>query len=91
MKALDCYKDSSVKLEFACKRYYFLGTSTFNSLPIKTRQISGSLLFRKSVDEYFVWCSLHLHSNKVIFFLFLSLYFMFLSRTPLITLSTLAL
>ena len=52
MKALDCYKDSSVKLEFAWKRYYFLGT--FNSLPIKTRQISGSLLFRKSVDEYFL-------------------------------------
>ena len=54
MKALDFYKDSSVKLEFAWKRYYLLGTSTFNSLPIKTRQFSGSLLFRKSVDEYFL-------------------------------------
>ena len=54
MKVLDCYKDSLVKLEFARKRYYFLGTSTLNSLPIKTRQISGRLLFRKSVDEYFV-------------------------------------
>ena len=59
MKALDCYKDSSVKLEFTRKRYYFLGTSTFNSLPIKTRQISGSLLFRKSVDDFFgIVCSL---------------------------------
>ena len=54
MKALDFYKDSSVKLEFAWKRYYLLGTSTFNSLPIKTRQFSGSFLFRKSVDEYFL-------------------------------------
>ena len=34
------------------ENFHFLGALNFNSLPLKTRQISSKLLFRKSVDEF---------------------------------------
>jgi len=43
-----------VKLYFAQKSFYFLGASAFKSLPLKIKQISSRVLFRESVDQFFV-------------------------------------
>ena len=43
-----------VKLDFARKSFYFLGASAFNSLPLKIKQISCRILFRESLDQFFV-------------------------------------
>ena len=43
-----------VKLDFARKSFYFLGASAFNSLPLKIKQISCRVLFRESLDQFFV-------------------------------------
>ena len=48
------YTATSVKLDFARKSFYFLGTSAFNSLPLKIKQISCRILFRESLDQFFV-------------------------------------
>ena len=43
-----------VKLDFARKSFYFLGASTFNSLPLKIKQTSSRELFREFLDQFFV-------------------------------------
>ena len=43
-----------VKLDFARKSFYFLGASAFNSLPLKIKQISCRILFRESLDQFFL-------------------------------------
>ena len=43
-----------VKLDFARKSFYFLGASAFNFLPLKIKQISCRILFRESLDQFFV-------------------------------------
>ena len=43
-----------VKLDFARKSFYFLGASVFNFLPLKIKQISCKILFRESLDQFFV-------------------------------------
>ena len=42
-----------VKLDFAQKSFYFLGASTFNSLPLKIKQTSNRALFREFLDQFY--------------------------------------
>ena len=46
-----------VKLDFARKSFYFLGASALNSLPWKIKQISSRVLFRESLESFYVRCS----------------------------------
>ena len=34
--------------------FYFLGTSTFNSLPLSLRNINSRVLFKKALDAYYL-------------------------------------
>ena len=43
-----------VKLDFPRKSFYFLGALAFNFLPLKIKQISCRILFRESLDQFFV-------------------------------------
>ena len=43
-----------VKLYFGRKSFHFLGALAFNLLPLKTKQISCRILFKKSLDQFFV-------------------------------------
>ena len=42
------------KLDFARRSFYFLGASTFNSLPLSLRNINSRVLFRKALDDHYL-------------------------------------
>jgi len=46
-------KIPKVKLDFAI-RFYFLGASIFNSLPLSLRNINSRILFSKALDDHYL-------------------------------------
>ena len=43
-----------VTLDFTRHSFYSLGASIFNSLPLSLRNINSRVLFRKSLDDYYL-------------------------------------